>query len=503
MADFLSVAAPILILVITIYYLSRLNVKTYRLPPGPEQNLIFGSLLDLIWSTLFKKEPAFLKLAKWSFQHGPICYLRFFRQRVIVVSDARIAQQLCIGQADKFSERPPGLLLSRVLKNKGIVFNDGPSWKAHRNFLTHEFRKYGFGKLSMEQRIQYVIDDYLNQIGKMKGKVHDPHSNIAIAVYNIIWTVISGDKFDWGDPFLQKLITNLETNLHAVELTGPHNYVTLLTLCHLIWHNFFRLWSITSTRLYYFKQLISKFKKQQEETTDSEAEESIILDYLVKLENSRKRDDVPADFSETQLLWLVSDLFIAGGETTVTTIRWILLCLALYPQIQERVRQEIVETFGRDSTPTYAQRTQLPYTEAFINEVLRLGGVTPGMWRNTSQDATYEDYDIPKDTWILLHFWAMSNDANQWDDARTFKPERFLNDQGKFLKNENLLAFSTGRRECPGQGLAQTELFLFTVGILQKFKVALPDGQNNIDINSGQFGITYTPPPHLLEFTPV
>lgn len=68
MADFLSVAATILILVITIYYLWRLNVKTYRLPPGPKQNLIFGSLLDLIWSTLFKKEPAFLKLAKWSFQ---------------------------------------------------------------------------------------------------------------------------------------------------------------------------------------------------------------------------------------------------------------------------------------------------------------------------------------------------------------------------------------------------------------------------------------------------
>jgi hypothetical protein len=38
----------------------------------------------------------------------------------------------------------------------------------------------------------------------------------------------------------------------------------------------------------------------------------------------------------------------------------------------------------------YAQRMQLPYTEAFINEVLRLGGVAPGMWRNTSQDATYE-----------------------------------------------------------------------------------------------------------------
>jgi hypothetical protein len=64
---------------------------------------------------------------------------------------------------------------------------------------------------------------------KTNGQIHDPHSNIATAVYNIIWTVISGDQFKWGDPFLQKIIKNLETNLQAVELTGPHNYVTILT----------------------------------------------------------------------------------------------------------------------------------------------------------------------------------------------------------------------------------------------------------------------------------
>lgn len=95
-------------------------------------------------------------------------------------------------------------------------------------------------------------------------------------------------------PIITSLFSrNLNTLPFRKSISDPSFY----SLCHLIWHNFFRLWSITSTRLYYFKQLISKFKKQQEETTDSEAEESIILDYLVKLENSRKRDDVPADFS--------------------------------------------------------------------------------------------------------------------------------------------------------------------------------------------------------------
>lgn len=137
------------------------------------------------------------------------------------------------------------------------MFNDGPSWKEHRNFVTHEFRKFGFGNQSIEQRIQIVVDEYLHEISvsqqqfqtkdrwvlfqmgphfyfshlnwkRTEGRAHDPHPNIATAIYNIIWTSISGEKFSWDDPFLRKLIDNLETNLQAVELTGPHNYVTIL-----------------------------------------------------------------------------------------------------------------------------------------------------------------------------------------------------------------------------------------------------------------------------------
>jgi len=52
------------------------------------------------------------------------------------------------------------------------------------------------------------------------------------------------------------------------------------------------------------------------------------------------------------LLWLVSDLFIAGGETTITTLRWMILCLASFPDIQERIRQEIKDSIGMDATPT-------------------------------------------------------------------------------------------------------------------------------------------------------
>ena len=62
---------------------------------------------------------------------------------------------------------------------------------------------------------------------KVVDTPHDPHLDLAVATYNIIWTAISGDKFKWDDPFLNKLIVNLETNLEAVELVGAHNYILI------------------------------------------------------------------------------------------------------------------------------------------------------------------------------------------------------------------------------------------------------------------------------------
>ena len=55
---------------------------------------------------------------------------------------------------------------------------------------------------------------------------------------------------------------------------------------------------------------------------------------------------------ETQLLFLVSDLFIAGGETTITTLRWAILCLAIYTESQEKIREEIMNNIGPSSTPS-------------------------------------------------------------------------------------------------------------------------------------------------------
>lgn len=469
----------------------KYSLKSSLLPPGPRGYPLVGHLPLLVLSTLRGCAP-FFKFAKWAFEYGPICYLRFGQQKVVVISDARVAHELCVQQAENFSTRPRGLLLSFILRGKGIVFNDGPAWKEHRTFITQEFRKFGFSNRSIESRIQLVVDELLQQLGKNEGKPHDPHLDIATATYNIIWEVISGYHFQWDDPLLEKLIKNLETNLDAVELVGAQNYVMFLMFTHLLWHNPMRLLSIVSTRFWYFRSLINE--AHQKETSDS-----MITDYLDRMKTAQESRE-ETSFSRLQLLFLVSDLFIAGGETTVTTLRWAILRLAIHQDFQEKIYQQLCSQVGRETPPTYAQRVALPYLEAFVHEVLRIGAV-PGMWRNTNQDAECRGYHIPKNTWVLLHFWAMGNDPNQWENSDQFQPERFLHSDGSFKKDDHLLAFSIGKRQCPGEALSRTELFIVLAALVQKYRISLALG-SEIDNPTGHFGVTYTPPKYQVIFSP-
>ena len=148
--------------------------------------------------------------------------------------------------------------------------------------------------------------------------------------------------------------------------------------------------------------------------------------------------------AEFQLLFLISDLFIAGGETTITTLRWVYLailsvklratiwwcfdvvavdiCLSAghlvsgdihriagqdqrgnYQQhrlwrnpfvsrpwlsLRSCLASPNVTMKGTHVSSRYAQRSLLPYFEAFLHELLRFAGVVPGMWRNTSEDCS-------------------------------------------------------------------------------------------------------------------
>ncbi|XP_072044411.1 cytochrome P450 2D6-like [Amphiura filiformis] len=194
----------------------------------------------------------------------------------------------------------------------------------------------------------------------------------------------------------------------------------------------------------------------------------------------------------------VEDLFLAGSETTATTLRWCAVLMLEHPDVQSRVQRELDDIIGRNRLPTLADRPNLPYTEAVIQEIARFATIAPiGAPHFTSVDTTFRGYKIPKDTMIIGNFWSISRDKKLWDDETLdeFQPERFLDENCNSVKKpEHHIVFGSGKRACPGEQLAKMEIYIFFTHMLHQFTMKKPTGAGFNDTR-GQPGAVHAPFP--------
>ena len=104
-------------------------------------------------------------------------------------------------------------------------------------------------------------------------------------------------------------------------------------------------------------------------------------------------------------------------------------------------------------------------------EVKRMANIAPeGLLHRCTKEVKIRGIIIPKNTLIVPLVGEVLR-GKHWEDPNTFNPSRFLDEEGKIVKNEHLIPFSVGKRVCPGETLARSQLFLFFTGLLQNFKL--------------------------------
>ena len=87
-------------------------------------------------------------------------------------------------------------------------------------------------------------------------------------------------------------------------------------------------------------------------------------------------------------------------------------------------------------------------------------------------DTDIAGYRIPKNTLVIRNFYAVNNDPKVWNNPQEFRPERFIDENEKYSSgDEPVIEFGTGQWSCIGEGLARSQLFLFTTRIFQNFRV--------------------------------
>ncbi|XP_062411731.1 cytochrome P450 2J2-like isoform X2 [Sardina pilchardus] len=222
--------------------------------------------------------------------------------------------------------------------------------------------------------------------------------------------------------------------------------------------------------------------------------EGVLLEFGIW---SQWKDDEASGFDIENLCFCTLDLFVAGTETTSTTVYWALLYMIAYPEIQRKVQEELDQVVGSSRQPSLADRESLPYTDAVIHEIQRFGNIIPlNLARCTTKETQIGDYTIPKGTMVMGNLTSVLFDETEWETPHTFNPGHFLDAEGKFRKREAFLPFSIGKRVCLGEQLARMELFLFFSSLLQRFSFSPPLGvEPSLEF---RFGITRTPHPYQL-----
>ena len=170
----------------------------------------------------------------------------------------------------------------------------------------------------------------------------------------------------------------------------------------------------------------------------------------------------------------VLDLWIAGQETTSNTLAWLCIFLIQNPHVQKKLHAELDEFVGSDRTITLDDKSSLNYVNAVVAETQRFCNLVPvNVFHRTTKDTEIRGYKIPENTVITHQVCTVLMDERYFPEPETFKPERFLDKNGKFFQPVELMPFGVGKRACLGEGLARLELFLFAANIANQFKVSL------------------------------
>ena len=110
------------------------------------------------------------------------------------------------------------------------------------------------------------------------------------------------------------------------------------------------------------------------------------------------------------------------------------------------MRKEINDVIGTSRFPSLDDKPKLPYCEAVIHETLRMGAIAPiSVPHGLTSDLKYNDFTIPKEAILIPNLYSVFFDETIFPNPHAFKPERFLDDEGKLQNTEKVLAFSLGK----------------------------------------------------------
>ncbi|XP_068810180.1 cytochrome P450 2J4 isoform X1 [Struthio camelus] len=482
----LTISVALISFAVSLLFMQFLKLQWLRrrYPPGPTPYPFFGNLLQMNFQI---HHDILKKVAK---AHGNIFTLWLSNIPVIVLQGFQAVKEGLTAHAEEVAGRPTSMVFELLTHGNGVMFSNGHLWRQQRRFGISIMRKMGVGKKDHDYRVQEEAHRLVEYLQKTNGKPLDPTVPVVQAISNVISAVIFGHRFSVEDENFRRLIEAID------DLAAFGNSVSFFVFEWFPWfaRRFLEPCKKAMSDISFVNALLAEEIESHKKKGKTEENQDFIDFYLDQI--AKTKGDADATYNEENLTQSIFDLILAGTETGATTLRWALLYMVVYPDIQEKVQKELDTVLGPSHLICYEDRKKVPYTNAVIHEIQRYSSIILiALPRESVKDTELLGFHIPKNTIILSNIDSVLFDPEKWETPHQFNPGHFLDEDGNFVNREAFLPFSIGHRVCMGEQLARMELFIFFSTLLQAFRFILPEGVKEVNTKF-VFGSTMRPAPY-------
>lgn len=225
--------------------------------------------------------------------------------------------------------------------------------------------------------------------------------------------------------------------------------------------------------------------KEGNEKENQSVKEGAKADFVSHLLSLRS-DSPNSPITDRTIFTVVAQNLLAGSDTTAVVLRASLYYVVRHPAVLARLRAELDSENVTYPVPWKVANAELPYTDALINEILRIHPVSAMLFEREAPAEGFTLPDgrvLPKGTVVAMNFWNPHYNTTIYGaDVESFRPERWL--QG-YMEGEStedfdvrlrgmkntLVAFSKGPRGCLGKNVALLEIYKLVPTLLGVLEV--------------------------------
>lgn len=419
-----------------------MTLNTYA--PGPKDIFLFSK-----YSKIIKQDPMEM-FSLINHEYGSIASFSIFGVRVTSITNPVDAKYVLQENSSNYTKSITYNEIKHIL-GQGLLTSEGSFWKRQRRISQPAFKKSMIEKFSV-----IVLEEVDKLLKSFEGK---EFTDISEDMMKITFTVVGKALFqkDLGER-AGMIGKSLDVALKLIldRIQGPFSHLPL------------KIPTPANTKLnravHTMRSLVDELISERRKSGGGQGD---LMDFLMHT----KDEETGESMSDAQIRDEVLTFLLAGHETTSNALSWTFYLLSLYPEIRNRVREEVYPVMRTGLS--YNSLEHLPYTRNVIQESMRL---YPPIWiieRAPIENDTIGGFFVPKNSVVSICIHSMHRNPELWVNPEGFDPDRFTPENSRGRHPFSYLPFGGGPRICIGNHFAMMEAILILASVVHNYDLNL------------------------------